>query len=447
MLDENARRDAQSIILPDGEVLKRERMVDKQAVTPLTLGGCSASDLADEFGTPLLVIDEDRLRGRMREFRAAFERTSRRTLVTYAGKALLVRALARLVHDEGLAVDVCSQAELETAVRAGVPAARCVLHGCYKTAADLRHAVSLGVGTIVIDHRDEIDALASAAAAQGASCRVLVRVNPGISAHTHRFVLTGAPDSKFGFPIADGQAAAAIDAARGKPELEVAGIHCHIGSQILDLSAYAIEVDALCDFLDAQAAAGRRFQMLDVGGGLGLNEDDAAGSPTPLAWADALYGALDRRPVARELELIVEPGRSLVSAAGTTLYRVGVRKRLPDGCDAIIVDGGMSDNPRPALYGARYPAAIASRPLARPSATFRVFGRHCETDLLVAGVDLPDPRPGDVLAVANTGAYTYAMSSNYNRFPRPAIVLAAAGVARLIARRETVDDVLRLDVE
>jgi diaminopimelate decarboxylase len=414
------------------------------------LGGALASALALEFGTPLVVIDEQCLRSQMARFRKAFERTGWSASVTYAGKALLVSALARLAYEEGLAVDVCSLGELETALRGGVPAQSCIVHGCYKTESELHASVAQRVGHVVVDHAGEIERLAAIARESDRICDVLVRVNPSISAMTHASVKTGAPASKFGFAIADGQALAAVRAVSSAASLRLSGIHCHLGSQIRDLDTYVSAVDALADFAEAvRASTSITFDIVDVGGGLAVGNDGGHPAPTPEAWADALFGAFERRFDAADLprpRLYVEPGRAIVAEAGTTLYRIGVRKRLPDGTEAIIVDGGMSDNPRPALYDARYQACMPERPEAATDGTYTVFGRHCESDRLIADAPLPDPQPGDLLAVRATGAYTYSMASNYNRFPRPAVVLAAEGRARLIARRETVDRVIELDI-
>lgn len=414
------------------------------------LGSCDPSTLAERFGTPLLVVDEVWLRARMRRFKTAFERDGRDASVTYAGKALLVAAIARIAHEEGLCVDVCSLGELQTALRGGVPADRIIVHGCYKTDEELAAALHAGVRHIVIDHAAEIERLADLARAERTTADVLLRLNPSIAAKTHELVQTAAPASKFGFSLADSQALDAVRATIAREELRLSGIHCHLGSQIRDLSAYADAIDAMLLFAETtRRETGASFGIVDVGGGLAIGDADGAGEPTPEAWADTLFDALGRRlarlPV-RPPHLYVEPGRSLVASAGTTLYRIGVRKRLPDGRDALIVDGGMSDNPRPALYGARYGVSVAGRESADPTGTFTIFGRHCETDRLFPDVALPDPREGDLLAVRDTGAYTYAMASNYNRFSRPAVVLACDGAARLATRREPLDHVLDLDV-
>jgi diaminopimelate decarboxylase len=422
-----------------------ERVVD----APADRASNALLALGVTYGTPLLVIDETALRGAMRRFTKAFTRGGWTASVTYAGKALLVRAIARIAHEEGLALDVCSLGEFETALRAGVPAADCIVHGCAKTADELDAAVAHGVRHVVVDHRDEIDDVGARAQANGAIVEVLVRVNPGIAAHTHELIRTGAPDSKFGFAIGDGQALAAVEAVIAHPHLHFAGLHCHIGSQISELASYTSEIDELLAFARAvRKQSGATCSVIDIGGGLGLG--DAAAALTPEAWADAIFAAFERGLAGAELarpHIYVEPGRALVARAGMTLYRICVRKRLPDGCDALIVDGGMSDNPRPALYAARYKVSIVGREHEAPDGEYTIFGRHCETDRLVAHVPLPAPRAGDLLAVADTGAYTYSMASNYNRFPRPAIVMVNEGKARLIAKREPLEHVLDLDVD
>jgi diaminopimelate decarboxylase len=413
------------------------------------LGGCNPSVLARDFGTPLLVIDEVCLRSQIRAFRSAFMRDRWRASVTYAGKALLVAAIARIAHEEGLAVDVCSLGELETALRAGMPAKRCILHGCYKTPDELDAAVEKGVGYVVIDHADEIGQLGKRARTAEITCDVLLRVNPEISATTHEFVQTGTPASKFGFPISDGQAIAAVRMTLHESALRLGGIHCHLGSQIYDVATYARAIDVLAAFAKtAHAETGVVFDVFDLGGGLAVGHP-GAGEPSCESWACAIFDALERHYAASERpkpHIFVEPGRALIAPVGTTLYRIGVRKRLPDGTEALVIDGGMSDNPRPALYDAHYQVSVADRPDAAPDGSYTIYGRHCETDRLFPDVGLPDPQPGDLLAVRDTGAYTYSMASNYNRFPRPAVVLASAGSARLIARREPLAHVLDLDV-
>jgi diaminopimelate decarboxylase len=422
-----------------------ERVVDHEAAAQAD----AFIRLAVTHGTPLLVIDEAALRTAMRRFTAAFTRPGWQASVTYAGKALLVRAIARIAHEEGLALDVCSLGEFETAARAGVPANDCIIHGCWKSGDELDAAVERGARHVVVDHRGEIDELGARAERTAKIVDVLVRVNPGIAAHTHELIRTGAPDSKFGFALTDGQALDAVRLVMQHAHLRFAGLHCHIGSQITQLASYASEIDELLAFARAlRKECGASCDVIDVGGGLGLGESGGGGALTPEAWADVVFGAFERGLRSGDLprpHIYVEPGRALVARAGTTLYRIGVRKRLPDGHIALIVDGGMSDNPRPALYAAQYNVSIVGRELAQADGAYTVFGRHCETDRLFADVRLPAPQAGDLIAVADAGAYTYSMASNYNRFPRLAVVLVNAGRARVIARREPLAHVLDLD--
>ncbi len=429
-----------------------EQAVDSIETAPKQAHG-GPSDLAHiarTFGTPLLVIDEERLRTTLRRFRDAFVHSAWPCEIVYAAKALALKAIFAIVHSEGVALDVCSEGELETALRAGVPAARCLLHGCAKTARELEDAVRSGVGYVVIDHHGEIAALAHAARRASARMPVLVRVNPSVAAATKAQVQTAAAESKFGFPIVDGQALRAVRAVVENLELDFRGIHCHIGSQITDLAAYAIEIERLVAFaLQIQRDVAVPCSLINLGGGLGIPQgDDDVDTISPEAWAQVIFSQLERcrsdHPVF-QARLMVEPGRAVIARAGTTLYTIAVRKILANGTVALIVDGGMSDNPRPALYEATYPVSVASRRHEPPDGRYTIFGRHCETDLLFRDVALPDPQPGDVLEVRNTGAYTYSMASNYNRFPRPAVALAHGAGARLIARREPLEHLLDLD--
>ena len=430
-----------------------EQAVDSIEIAPKQAQG-SPSDLAHiarSFGTPLLVIDEQRLRATLRRFRDAFVHSGWQCDIVYAAKALALKAILAIVHDEGVLLDVCSEGELETALRAGVPAARCLVHGCAKTAHELGDAVRSGAGYVVLDHHGEITALAHAARQALARMPVLVRVNPSVAAATKAQVQTAAAESKFGFPIVDGQALRAVRAVSQSPELDFRGIHCHIGSQITDLAAYAVEIERLAAFaLQIERDVAIPCSLINLGGGLGIPQgDDDIESITPEAWAKVIFSQLERSRAAHptlQARIMVEPGRAMIARAGTTLYTIAVRKILANGTVALIVDGGMSDNPRPALYEATYPVSVASRRDKPPDGRYTIFGRHCETDLLFREVALPDPQPGDVVEVRNTGAYTYSMASNYNRFPRPAVVLAVGTSARLIARREPLEHLLDLDV-
>jgi len=404
----------------------------------LTLGGMTASALAAEFGTPLLVLDEQTLGARARAYRAA----APDALIAYGTKAFPNVAVLRLLADEGLGADVSTLGELEFALAAGVPAERIVVHGNNKSDAELARAAEVGAGLVVLDAPDEVERAATAGIR-----RVLLRVTPGIEADTHASIRTGHAGSKFGFTPETAIAALAQARELG---LEAAGLHVHLGSQLVDASAGWASIAWLAGFASVcKRETSWSPAVVDLGGGLAIRhvEDD----PTP-SIADFVAQILDRIQRgfdAHDLappQLVLEPGRSVVGPAGVTLYRVGAVKQAADGTRWAAIDGGMSDNPRPQLYDARYTALLANRASDGPTATYSVAGKHCESgDVLIRRVALADPQRGDLLAVPATGAYTLAMASNYNGVPRPAAVLVSNGRARLIRRRETVDDLLALE--
>jgi diaminopimelate decarboxylase len=405
-------------LFPDTAAIERGELV---------LGGVPTSTLAGEYGTPLVVYCEETVRARAR----AYKEAAPEALIAYGTKAFPNVALMRLLAAEGLGADVSSLGELELALRAEVPPERLVVHGNNKTDEELRRAAGAGAGLIVLDVLDEVERAAAAGAR-----RVLVRVTPGVEAETHEAIRTGHEGSKFGLP--PDQALAAVEQAR-RAGLDVAGLHVHVGSQLHSADPVLAAIDRL-------AALPFRPQVLDLGGGLGVRQTLAEAPVTIPDFVDALLRQVERvfSPVPR---LVLEPGRSLVAQAGVTLYRVGVVKRVSAGKTYAAVDGGISDNPRPQLYGARFEALLANRPAEQPSETYAVAGRHCESgDVLIERVPLPETRRGDLLAVPVTGAYTLAMASNYNGVPRPAAVLVAGGVSRLIRRRETIADLLALEV-
>jgi diaminopimelate decarboxylase len=404
----------------------------------LTIGGVAATALAEEFETPLLVYCERTLRSQAR----AYRRAAPDALVVYGSKAFPNVALLQLFAEEGLGADVATLGELAFALEAGIAGDRIVVHGNNKSDQELSAAAECGAGLVVLDSLDEIDRAATAGIR-----RVLVRVTSGIEAETHEAIRTGYHGSKFGLPPEDAVRAVALAQEAG---LDPAGLHVHIGSQLLDTTAARMTVEWLAGFAaDCRAELGWVPAVVDLGGGLGIRhvEDDEA--PT----VDEFVGELRQRlRHAWELHdlsvprLVLEPGRSLVGRAGVTLYRIGVVKQASETTTYVSVDGGMSDNPRPQLYGARYGALVASRADDEPDRSYAVSGKHCEEEVLIRRVPLPRPQRGDVLAVAATGAYTLAMASNYNVVPRPATVLVNGGRARLIRARETVDDLLAREV-
>ena len=406
----------------------------------LNVGGIDVLELAREFGTPLFVYDEEHLRHACREAVSAWGEG-----VAYATKAFLCRAMARLAHEEGMHLDVASGGELHVALSAGVPADRLVLHGNNKSTEELASALSLGVGRIVVDSFDEVARLGRLLEGSPPAAmrpKVLVRVTPGVEAHTHEFVRTGQEDSKFGFSVSSGAAAEAVASLELLPGVELVGVHAHIGSQVFEASSFERAAEVLGAFF-----ASLGLPELVVGGGLGVPYVNGESAPTMAEWAAATRAACAKAGVDPATRISAEPGRAIVATAGITLYTVGTVKHLPGIRTYVSVDGGMSDNPRPVLYGSGYEAFLprsAGAPRPRP---VRVVGKHCESgDLVVPDAYVPDDlEVGDVLATPVTGAYGYSMASNYNKVPRPAVAFVSAGTARVAVRRETFEDLTRLD--
>ena len=418
----------------------------------LWVGGCLAADLADRFGTPLYLFDEETLRMRCRLYRQALARhypASAR--VAYAAKAGLNLALAQLLHQEGLELDVVSGGELYVALQAGYPPSAIHFHGNNKSPAELTQALEAGVGRVVVDNDDELALLSQLAAQRGARLLIWLRLSPGIDAHTHDYRKTGLLDSKFGFPIQTGAAHAALARALADPFLEPVGLHAHIGSQIFELQPFVQTVETLLAFAaEMRARYGFVLRELSPGGGWGVPYCPADPPAPPERFVEAVGAAVVdgcRRHGLDLPTLTIEPGRSIVAPAGVALYRVGARKEIPGVRTYIAVDGGMADNIRPALYGARYTALAADKADQPPAETVTVAGKFCESgDLLIRDVALPRLSPGDLLAVPMAGAYCLPMASNYNMALRPAVVLVNAGRAALIQRRETWGDLVRRDV-
>jgi diaminopimelate decarboxylase len=406
----------------------------------LRIGGVDLLELAAEIGTPLFVYDEAHLRARCQEARLAWGDG-----VAYATKAFLCRAMAALAHEEGLCLDVSTGGELHVALTAGVPAERLVLHGNNKSDEELRTALAVGVGRIVVDSFDELDRLERLAHHAPRPPAVLIRVTPGVEAHTHEYVRTGQDDTKFGFGLASGAADEAVARARSLEAagvLRLAGVHAHIGSQIFLLESFGAEVDALGTWF-APLGLGE----LCLGGGLGVPYVEGEEAPTITEWAAAARAACARVGVASGVRVTAEPGRSIAAAAALTLYTVGTIKELPGIRTYLSVDGGMSDNPRPVLYGSGYEAFLPRCTGADRPFIATIVGKHCESgDLLVPHACLPaDTRVGDVLATPVTGAYGHSMASNYNKVPRPPVVFVGGGRRRVVVRRETFEDLVRLD--
>ena len=409
----------------------------------LAIGGVEAELLAREHGTPLLVIDTDVFDANVAAF--ATLGTQLELDISYAGKALLFVALARRLATTPLGLDVCSLGELLTAERAGFASERLVMHGCGKTEAELQAVADGRVGRVVVDHGEELAALAAIARPER-PVQVLIRANTGIEAHTHAYVRTGGEDSKFGFALRD--LPAAVARVLAAPGLRLIGLHSHLGSQIFDAAPYAQSLRLLMDAYAAAAAQGAPMRDLVIGGGFGVPstpEGERLDRATLLRALSSQKEALAREHRVAPPRLGIEPGRAIVADAGTSLYRVAAVK-WQGARRFAIVDGGIADNPRPALYGAVHEAALANRRSRAPAHETTICGRSCENDRLAVAPLPDDLRRGDLVAFATTGAYTYSMASNYNRFPRPAIVFAGGGAHRIVVRRETSEDVLRNDI-
>jgi diaminopimelate decarboxylase len=419
----------------------------------LRVGGCDLIELAAEFGTPLFVYDETHLRARCRDAVEAWGGG-----VAYATKAFLCMAMARLAHEEGMCLDVSTGGELHVALSAGVPAERLVLHGSNKSDAELAAGLAVGVGRIVVDSFDEIDRLErivpqaraegdrAGAGSTGPRPRVLARITPGVEVHTHEFVRTGQEDSKFGFGLASGAAGLAIERLTDlhrREVVEFVGIHAHLGSQVFALAPFVQAIEVLAGFF-----APLGLPELVVGGGLGVAYVNGEEAPPMAQWAASVRRACRQAGIDESVRVTAEPGRSIVAAAAITLYRVGTVKDVVGHRTYISVDGGMSDNPRPVLYGSGYEAFLPRRADAARPLAVRVVGKHCETgDVVVSEGYVPDDLAvDDILATPVTGAYGHSMASNYNKVPRPAVVFVSGGEARTVVRRETFDDLVRLDV-
>lgn len=412
---------------------------DTAAVGPagqLVVGGCDTLELAARFGTPLFVYDEAHLRAQCREAVAAFGPG-----VNYATKAFLCTAMARLAVEEGCNLDVSTGGEYHVARAAGVPPERLVLHGNNKSVDELRRALREGVGRVIVDSFDELDRI-EALVAQGLPApRALLRITPGVEAHTHEFVRTGQDDSKFGFGLNAGDAERAVQRAAASPAVDLVGLHVHIGSQVFEARFFEMAVEALAPFVVRHG-----LPELSLGGGLGVAYVEGEQAPTITEWGEAVQRAVVAAGITATVT--AEPGRALVARAGLTLYTVGTVKEIPGIRTYVSVDGGMSDNPRPVLYGSGYELFLPRAVGADRPRTVTVVGKHCESgDVLVRDGAVPaDLVVGDLLGTPVTGAYGHSMGSNYNKVPRPAVVFVSDGDARLVVRRETFDDLLVADL-
>lgn len=429
-----------------------EQISDQQlnAAGHLTIGGCDAVDLAHRFGTPLVVYDVQQIRNQIRAFKRVFEENSVDYAVSYASKAFSAIAMYQVVAAEGAHVDVVSGGELYTAIKAGFPMANVSFHGNNKSREELEMAIDHHVGTIMIDNFHEIELLADVLEEHDAHVDVMLRITPGISAHTNKYIQTGQVDSKFGFDLQSGQADEALAKVLENPQMQMKGLHAHIGSQIFELAGFEGVAKKLVEVAAHwQEKFNYQAAVINVGGGFGIRyvKDD-----TPLApeeFVAAIIKAIKTEIKETNLampEIWIEPGRSIAGPAGYNLYTVGSRKDVPGLKPYVTVDGGMGDNIRPALYEAQYETVLANNPRAELVEHVRVAGKYCESgDILSQNQALPATKPGDVLATLDTGAYGYSMASNYNRNPRPAVVFAEKGTAQVVIKRETYDDLIHLD--
>lgn len=403
----------------------------------LEIGGYDVVELAKEFGTPLYVLDEETIRNRCQQYLRSFRKYYAHTDVIYACKALCTAAVQRIVTSEGLGLDVSSGGEIYTALKAGCDPKKIYFHGNNKSKDELKLALEAGIGRIVVDSLQELEDLDEVAKLSGKRPEILFRINPGIEAHTHEYIKTGKVDSKFGIPL--DQVEAAVKEAKKKKMISLLGFHAHIGSQILDIKPFVDEVALLLKLTQNYDA-----QELNMGGGLGIAYLSSDEPPSLDSFARETAAVLKDKTAAK---LIVEPGRSIIGKAGVTLYTIGAIKDIPGVRKYIFIDGGMSDNPRPILYQARYDAKLANKPNRPTKEAVTVAGRFCESgDILIKDINLPEVEVGDILAVLGTGAYNYSMSSNYNRVGRPAMVLVGRGEATLILKRESYDDLITNDV-
>ena len=416
----------------------------------LTIGGCSVVSLVEQFETPLIVYDEQRIIDSIQAYQQAFQKANIAYRLAYASKAFSSIAMCQMMKEHGLWLDVVSAGELYTALRAGFSPAQIYMHGNNKTPEEIRMAIRSGIAFFVVDNFVEIEVLSALLLEESRTADILLRVSPGVDAHTHEYITTGQQDSKFGFDLGSDQVTKAIEQVMQHPQLNLLGLHVHIGSQIFDAFGFAEAARRMAKLWkslhDHYPIA---LRILNLGGGIGIRyteEDDME----PLE--GTVYGVLQETMKAfSDLQLdlpllMMEPGRSLVADAGTTLYRVGSRKEIPGVRNYLAVDGGMTDNPRLALYGSKYEACIANKMHEDPTDLVSIAGKACESgDMLIWDARLAPSQPGDLLAISCTGAYNYSMASNYNRIPRPAVVFVKNGQARLVVQRETLEDLVRLD--
>ena len=416
----------------------------------LTIGGCDVTELAAEYDTPLYIYDEETIRTMAKTFVKEFGRRYSNTVVAYASKAFLTKAMARIANEEGLSLDVVSGGEIAAAIASGFPAAKMDFHGNNKTPKELIYAVESGVGTIVVDGFHELNLLNDLARDKGVEQGIMLRLSPSVDAHTHGHTTTGILDVKFGFSIESGESTIAIRQALGSSNLDLKGIHFHLGSPIFELEPYSQAIDTVLDYLAQFKSEGLNLREFSPGGGFAIGYKRNQPPPPIGAYAEVITSMLTKK--CNQLgfnlpKLIIEPGRSIVGRAGVAVYTVGVIKDIPTVRTYVSLDGGMGDNIRPALYGSEYEAAVANKMnVDTDHEVVTLAGKYCESgDILIKDISLPTLESGDIIAIPSSGAYCLAMSSNYNMNPRPAVVMVKDGTSKIIRRRETYQDLIALD--
>lgn len=423
--------------------------IDQDGV--LKIGGVRTDDLVEDYGTPLIVVDEKEIESNIEQYQKGFENYSGKSRVIYASKAFSNRTLYRILNNKGLSLDVVSGGELYTAIQSGFPTEKIFFHGNNKLPAEIKMALDKNIGGFFIDNMQEARLLNKLAKAKNQKVKALIRLTPGIEAHTHEFMVTGQIDSKFGVGIENGDAMELVRMIQDLDYINLSGVHAHIGSQIYERQAYIKLIEIMLEFMiEIKNKTGQELSQLDLGGGLGIPQTS---EDADIPVEDFIKDIVDKVEIECDKhafplpELAVEPGRSIVGTAGTTLYTVGMIKEIENIKKYVTIDGGMTDNIRPSLYGADYEGFLANRCRDKDKETVTVAGKCCESgDILIKNLELPEARTGDILAVPCTGAYTYALSNNYNGIPRPAVVLVKDGKANIIVERESYDDLLNNDI-
>ncbi|WP_377888729.1 diaminopimelate decarboxylase [Alkalihalobacillus sp. R86527] len=415
-----------------------------------TIGGVDTFQLAKTYGTALYVYDVALIREKARAFKEAFEKKQLKYQVAYASKAFSCIAIIQLAEEEGLSLDVVSGGELYTALQAGFPVERIHFHGNNKSESEIRMALKAGIGCFVVDNFYELSLLEQLAFEEGVSTNVLLRITPGIEAHTHDYILTGQEDSKFGFDLQSGQVEQAIETTLKMGNIHLLGLHCHIGSQIFETTGFVMAIEKIYSYLHKwYEDFGYEPQVLNLGGGFGIRYNSSDQPIPPSEYIDAMTSAVSKQLEHSTMampEIWIEPGRSLVGEAGSTLYTVGSHKNVPELRNYLAVDGGMNDNLRPALYKAKYEASIVNRMNEPKDTLYSIAGKCCESgDMLIWDCELQRAIAGDVMVVFSTGAYGYSMSNNYNRLPKPAVVFVEDGEASLVVQRESYEDLIQHD--